>query len=607
MLWDNEIMLAQDSLIGRNIASFRIERLLGRGGMASVYFAFDTHLERPAALKVIDNRFRNDPAFSERFLREARAMASWRHPNIPQIYQSGIEDGINFYAMEYIHGMDLEKLLIKFSEKGEVLTYADVLQIGRAVADALDYAHQRGAIHRDVKTANVMISDDDRILLTDFGLVLEVDKGTRGEVFGSPHYIAPEQAKNSAGAVPQSDLYSLGVMLYEMLVGTLPFTDESPASLALKHISQEPPLPTQVNHDLCPEIETVLLKILRKDPRERYKTGKELMDALESAVEAQAVYEETGTSFTLLPTDFSTLAGEKQTQPRPTVSQLRAADIVAQNLNAQPQTLVTLDGASPPPTQRFIPSIKDRFKFPVLSSCSISILVSVCIFLGFGTALAARWASGLQERPAQIWGSITAPGLHDTITAVYNSTKTHLPTTPLSTEILFGEVLTASPTRTLPTPTSSQTPSPTVTPSPTLTSSPSQTPYPTMTPSTTPTPFTEYNLLLIKQKDDGFFLINEGRTTLPLKFLEFRRDKFKFPGEEWEINDLKPGECVAAWSSDGRVSLPKSQDCNQVGDTIRLSSREKFWTSDIEIYYNAMLVVVCKKNRDCNFLFRGFP
>jgi serine/threonine-protein kinase len=281
-------MPSADPLIGTTLANYRLERLLGRGGMASVYYGFDFQLQRPGAVKVIDDRHSGETSYSARFVREARAMASWRHPNIPQIYQAGVENGVYFYVMEYIHGMDLEELLRQTVQKGELLPFEDVLRYGKAVAEALDYAHLNGAIHRDVKPSNVLIAADGRIFLTDFGLVLEVAKGTQGEVFGSPLYIAPEQARNSADAVPQSDLYSLGVILYEMVVGRVPFEDPSSASLAIKHISLAPPPPRQLNPDLTSEVETVLLKALSKEPQERYQTGKELMAALEEGIGGQS-------------------------------------------------------------------------------------------------------------------------------------------------------------------------------------------------------------------------------------------------------------------------------------------------------------------------------
>jgi serine/threonine protein kinase len=610
-------MVYQDSLIGRQIANYRIEKLLGRGGMASVYYGIDINLHRPAALKVIDDRFKHDSAFSARFLKEARAMANWRHPNIPQIYQSGVENGFNFYAMEYIHGMDLEKLLIVFSDQRDVLTFNDILQIGRAVSSALDYAHRNGAVHRDVKPANIMISDDDRIMLTDFGLVLEIDKGTRGEVFGSPHYIAPEQAKNSAEAVSQSDLYSLGVILYEMLVGQVPFEDESPASIALKHITDAPPPPRQLNPGLCPEIEQVLLKALEKLPEERYKTGQELMDALEKAFLSQESYGDTIARGAYPPSDSQTITGTARTQPRPTIAQLRAADIIARDLPPAPNTLASLENASPPPTQAFIPSSsKDSSgppmlrRIPLTGPCSIAAILFFCVFLGVGTAFASRWVNGLQVRPTQTSHSGAAPGIGVSATEeIPNAGKTSTASLELTRTFTAG-VLTQ--TR-LPTHTPSITTNPTRTSSPTITSSPTMTPSltmtasPTLTSSRTATPYTNYHLVIVKQKEEGIFIVNEGQTIIPIEFLEFRKDRFVFSGEEWEIDELKPGECTVVWSADGRVNLPRNQECNQVGELIRKSAKDKFWTSDFSVYYNEVRIDVCKKNKNCEFEFRGTP
>jgi serine/threonine protein kinase len=329
-------MSMADPLIGRKFANYQIERLIGRGGMASVYYGIDFSLQRPAAIKVIDERYSGNDVYTARFIHEARAMASWRHANIPQIYQAGVENGIYYYAMEYIHGIDLEEDLRRYARKGEGLPYADILRIGEAIAAALDYAHQKGAIHRDVKPSNILIAEDNRILLTDFGLVLEVDKGTRGEVFGSPLYIAPEQARSSADAVPQSDLYSLGVMLYEMLVGKLPFNDLSPASLALKHIMLEPPAPRQVNPDLSQGVETVLLKALRKLPQERYQTGKALMTALKTELQGQSTAIRRLHAVLLPPVTQPFLVKQNENQPQPTLSKLEPTSFQPQGTYRQP-------------------------------------------------------------------------------------------------------------------------------------------------------------------------------------------------------------------------------------------------------------------------------
>ncbi len=272
-----------DPLIGQQLANFRVEGVLGHGGMATVYFGTDVKLKRPVAIKVLDRKYRSDPAYAKRFVNEARMMAQWRHENIIQIYYADEEQSISYYVMEYVDGQDLSSIMDLYIQQKELMPIADVLRIGKAVAGALDYAHRQGVVHRDVKPSNVMISKSGRVLLGDFGMALEVRDGSMGSIFGTPHYISPEQAKRSADAVPQSDLYSLGVILFEILVGAVPFNDPSPASIALQHISQAPPPPRSINPLISPAVEAVLLKALEKNPAHRYQSGGKLIDALEDA------------------------------------------------------------------------------------------------------------------------------------------------------------------------------------------------------------------------------------------------------------------------------------------------------------------------------------
>lgn len=277
-----------DPLIGSQLANFRIERLIGRGGMAQVYYGWDVKLERSVAIKVIDARYRDNPAYAERFVREARAVATWHHENIVQIYYADDQDDLYYFVMECIEGLNLGELLSQHIAEGELMPHDQVLRIGRAIASALDYAHEKGVVHRDVKPANVIMAGDGRVVLTDFGLAMDVEQGSLGEVFGSSRYIAPEQARHSADAVPQSDLYSLGVILYEMLTGVVPFDDPSPTAVALQHVTMSPPPPREINPDLSETAEAVLLKALAKSPDERYQTGTELIGALEKALQIEA-------------------------------------------------------------------------------------------------------------------------------------------------------------------------------------------------------------------------------------------------------------------------------------------------------------------------------
>ena len=280
-------MMDRDPLIGRRLANFQIEDVIGRGGMAQVYRGLDVMLQRPVAIKVIDIRYRDNPAYAKRFVQEAQTVATWRHENIIQIYYAGDKDGLYYFVMEYIDGLDLGKFIDRHKTAGKLIPHAEVLRIGRAIANALDYAHRKGVLHRDVKPSNVILANDGRVVLVDFGLAMDIKQGSLGEVVGTAHYTAPEQARLSSAAIPQSDLYSLGVILYEMLTGRVPFDDPSPTSVALQHMTLAPPPPRRINPDLSEATEAVLLKALSKSPNDRYQTGVELMDALENALQAK--------------------------------------------------------------------------------------------------------------------------------------------------------------------------------------------------------------------------------------------------------------------------------------------------------------------------------
>lgn len=271
-------------LEGKQLSNFRVDEFLGRGGMAQVYKGWDLVLERPVAIKIIAAPFQDDPGYNARFLQEGRAMARWRHENIVHIYFAGQEDTMSYLVMEYIQGIDLKAWLARYKEDNQTVPYDEVLRIGKAVADALDYAHNHQIIHRDVKPANILMADDGRILLTDFGLAIDLEEGSSGEAFGSPKYISPEQAQGSDNVVPQSDLYSLGVILFEMLTGSPPFEGGSPTATAVQHINQAPPLPSVMNPELNKKTEKVLLRTLKKSPDNRYLDGRTMMAALEEAL-----------------------------------------------------------------------------------------------------------------------------------------------------------------------------------------------------------------------------------------------------------------------------------------------------------------------------------
>lgn len=278
--------LVRDNLIGATLGHCVIEELIGEGGMARVYRARQRHLERHVAVKVLPPYYAADPAFIKRFKQEAQAMARLAHPNIIIIHDAGEEQGHLFILMEYIGGGNLRDQMER-----QPLPPREIVRIVHDVASALDYAHERQIIHRDVKPVNVLLDTNGRVVLSDFGVakMLESSRAvTRtGAGVGTPEYMSPEQCRG-AMVDARSDIYALGVMVYELLTGRTPFEADSYTALAHSHIYEPVPPPSRLNPRISPAVQSVVLKALEKDPAERFQKAGEMAFALEQAFAAQA-------------------------------------------------------------------------------------------------------------------------------------------------------------------------------------------------------------------------------------------------------------------------------------------------------------------------------
>jgi serine/threonine protein kinase len=276
-----------DDMIGKQLGNYKIVSELGRGGMAVVYRAYQASLNRYVAIKVLPPHLGFDQEFVERFQREALASAQLRHPNIVVIHDVGHEQGFYFIVMELLEGHTLKQIV----EEEGALSVERATRIVEQVAAALDYAHQRGFVHRDVKPANIFVSKEDHTTLTDFGIAKaasEAQQLTRtGMLMGTPEYMSPEQAEGEEVDY-RTDLYALGVVLYQMLVGQVPFRGTTPHAI-LHAVIYEPPVPLRrIRPDLSPGIESVVLKAIDKRPERRYQSGAELVEALRGAPIGQA-------------------------------------------------------------------------------------------------------------------------------------------------------------------------------------------------------------------------------------------------------------------------------------------------------------------------------
>jgi serine/threonine-protein kinase len=284
-------------LTGRTLGGYRVLAPVGQGGMADVYQGYQPALDRYVALKILTPRLASDTAFYERFQREATSIARLRHPNIVQVYDFGTADNLTYMVMEYIAGPTLKQRSHEARKQGQLLPRDEVVAITHDVAAALDYAHARGLIHRDVKPANVLLRGTDWLdptrqatepyaVLTDFGVVkmLEGAQFTlTGMTLGTPDYMSPEQASGEE-VTPASDIYSLGVLVYEMLTGQLPFMADAPLSVLFMHMSDTPPAACTLVPDLPAGVDTVLSRALAKSPRERFRSAGELAAALGAAL-----------------------------------------------------------------------------------------------------------------------------------------------------------------------------------------------------------------------------------------------------------------------------------------------------------------------------------
>jgi eukaryotic-like serine/threonine-protein kinase len=266
----------RDNVDGR----YTLGESLGSGGMGEVYLAHDEVLDRDVALKVLRSHYAGDEEFAERFRREARSAASLSHPNIVQIYDRGeTEDGTSYIAMEYVPGGTLKEQIERRGPFGASATAA----VGAQIAEALGAAHERGVIHRDIKPQNVLVTASGDLKVTDFGIARAasaVTSSASGAILGTAGYISPEQAMGEPVG-PASDLYSLGVILYEMLTGELPFTADNSIAVCMKHVTEPLRPPKVLNPDIPEGMDALVVMLLAKRPADRYSSAIELLDDLE--------------------------------------------------------------------------------------------------------------------------------------------------------------------------------------------------------------------------------------------------------------------------------------------------------------------------------------
>ncbi len=464
-------------LAGRTLDHYTLRQRVGKGGMADVYLGFDPHFQRPVAVKISKQ---DSDGMLRRFMREAKIMSALHHPHLMPIYDMGESevDGVTRYymVMPFIVGGTLGSRI-----QHSVLSPEEASSYLFDIASALDYLHQHGIIHRDIKSTNVLLSTDNLCYLSDLGVARILDDTssltTTGNVLGTVDYIAPELFVSDGKADARSDIYSLGVLLYEMITGRRPFAAENQVALASMHVNQPPPLPRLLVPTITPQVEHVLLKALEKDPERRYPTASALADAFYRASKAQ-----------YLPTTEE--LGESEDRYAHMELVFSPASAFAQGETERAPVPEVLQGA-----RREKNSTRSTALFPF--SRRGRLFIALCLFLILLIVIAIPGAYLLQTHSnnKQTYVRIDAPAhplvvVTATATVVKKKASTHAPTAHIK-----------------PTPVHTATPVPTSAPRPAPTFAPTPSPAPTMTPQPPP----GVNLV----QDPGYEMQTSNQVTSP--------------------------------------------------------------------------------------------
>ncbi len=509
------------NLVGKQLGDYKLIDALAVGGMSQVYVGEDVNLGRKAAVKVLTQELmEKDGNLSERFQREARAVAALEHDNIITIYQYGEYEDLYFLAMRLVSGHDLADELNRLQRQGKLMSIDRMLKLLSQIASALDHAHEADIIHRDIKPSNILIDKSDKAILTDFGLVLrqKVDQ-TMGTAFGTPRYISPEQALASIDAVPQSDVYSLAVIVYEIITGQMVYKADTAMGFALSHISEPPPPPRSVNPDIPRSVEREVLKALEKKAENRHDSATEFIEALRESYKSTLTNKinidlgEPSQTATPIFTKRPDVKGKLEQETK------NGKKVVVEN---EPTMLLKDDPALSPETQ-----IKEVKKPDQTSRRSLvpALLVAIVVI---GTIVAGLILSQQVET-----GDTEDNNGNSSIDATDTSSQTDDTTQQASID---DEII----------------------------------------------PVDDGAPLSLNYNFDLFALRNDSESTLDFSTLTLITDdgEIEFSGTTIPGQELDAGECVVIRLQVRRIDVPESWDCNADPMELTLDTDELFWRSN---------------------------
>lgn len=553
-------MTKPDDLVGKQLGDYTLQRKLTRGGMSQIYLGIDERLQRKAAIKVLTPELAaGDDTMTERFQREARAIAALEHDNIITIYQYGdVPDlGTYFIAMRFIDGHDLADELNALHRQGQRLGINRALKLLEQIAAALDFAHAAGVIHRDIKPSNFLIDKNDKAYLSDFGLVLRqaVDQ-TLGTAFGTPRYISPEQATDSQLAVTQSDIYSLGVVVYEILTGQSPFTGKTPMEMALSHISDTPRPPRDLNPAIPEAVNREVLRALEKDPDRRHKTAGEFIRALRRGYNMDSAAARSASADTLPapPRKAEPTPVMAETEIKEAIQEIQREKVTAPPANPTPLFTSTHPGIDTkiidPSISAKPPSKKKRSRLaPVL------LLLAAIGIIGGGGLIASGAVPAIFD-PQAATQAVELTGEGQLVALTEETTQ-------------------ESPTATL----TATTPSPAASTQTSAEATPDSGAALNGEGGDSATILLQYNAL-------AFSIRNETDSALDISRLQFVRGEGgtedDFAGAEVPGGVLEPGECALIASSSPGVEVPAEWDCAAERSRTVRPTELLFWRVDSE-------------------------
>ncbi|MCJ7839596.1 Stk1 family PASTA domain-containing Ser/Thr kinase [Lederbergia sp. NSJ-179] len=356
-------------LIGRRVSGrYKVIRLIGGGGMANVYLAHDMILDRDVAIKILRLDFANEDEFIRRFQREAQSATSLTHENIVSIYDVGEEDDIYYIVMEFVDGMTLKEYIQNYHP----LEIEKTIDIMKQLTSAVAHAHQNHIIHRDIKPQNILMDHNGHVMITDFGIAMALSATSitqTNAVLGSVHYLSPEQARGGM-ATKKSDIYSLGIVMFELLTGRLPFFGESAISIALKHLQTDTPSPRRWNPMIPQSVENIVLKATAKDPFQRYESAEEMERDLDTALNPDRLHEQ---KF-VIPEDH------EATKAIPIISEEDISNMNNQTIPHQKNGQATIAAN---PNNQPKPKKKKRKKWPWIIGSMTALLILLIVFFMF--------------------------------------------------------------------------------------------------------------------------------------------------------------------------------------------------------------------------------